>query len=80
MILYMYIAQGQRQTTPWGQNFNVNRRALSLRLFVVSFKEISLNSDFIHIYHAFIHVYSPGAGADNPFGTKFCCRHFGHLL
>ena len=25
-------------------------------------------------FHDFIHVYSPGAGADNPLGTKFCCQ------
>ena len=29
MILYMYIAPGQEQTTPSGQNFDVNRKALS---------------------------------------------------
>ena len=25
-------------------------------------------------FHDFIHVYSPGAGADNPLGTKFWCQ------
>ena len=34
-------------------------------------KKIAVKSDFIHIFHAFIHVYSPRAGADNPLGTKF---------
>ena len=43
MILYMYIAPGQAQTTPRGQNFDVNRKALSLYPFVASFKEISLS-------------------------------------
>ena len=28
-------------------------------------------SDFIHFFHDFIHVYSPGARAENPLGTKF---------
>ena len=37
----MYIAPGR------GQNFDVKRKALSLYPFVVSFKEISLKSDFI---------------------------------
>ena len=41
----MYIAPGQGQTTPRGQNFYVNRKALSLYPFVASFKEISLKSD-----------------------------------
>ena len=34
-------------------------------------KKISLKSDFIQIFHDFIHVYSPGVGTDNPQGTKF---------
>ena len=61
----MYIASGQRQTVPREQNFDVNRKVLSLYPFVASFKEISLKSDFIHFFfHDFIHVYSPQ-------GTKF---------
>ena len=70
MILYMYIALGQGQKTPWGQTFNVNRKPSPLQPFVASFKQISLNSDFIHTFYCFPHVYSPGAGADNPLWTK----------
>ena len=29
---------------------------------------------YAFFFHDFIHVYSPGAGADNPFGTKFWCQ------
>ena len=47
MILYMYIAPGQGQTAPRGQNFDVNRNVLSLHSFVTSFKKISLKPDFI---------------------------------
>ena len=50
MILYMYIAPGQGQRDPRGQNFDVNRKALSLYPFVASFKEISLKSDFIQFF------------------------------
>ena len=50
MISYMYIAPGQGQTVPRGQNFDVNRKALSLYPFVASFKKISLKSDFIHFF------------------------------
>ena len=50
MILYMYTAPGQGQKTPWGQTFYANRKPLSLWPFVASFKQISLNSDFIHIF------------------------------
>ena len=73
MILYMYIhvAPGQGLTTPRGRNFHVNRNILTLWSFVASFKKISLKSDFMQFFHDFIHVYSPGAGADIPQGTKF---------
>ena len=46
----MYIAPGQGQTAPRGQNFDVNRTALSLYPFFASFKEISLKSDFIQFF------------------------------
>ena len=67
----MYLALGQRQTTLCGQNPDVNRKALSLYPFVVSFKKISLKSYFIHNFSCFIHVYSLGSGADNPWGQHF---------
>ena len=71
-ILYMYIAPGQGLTTPWGQTFGANRNILSLRSLLQVSKKISLKSDFIQFFfHDFIHVYSPGAGADSPQGTKF---------
>ena len=68
----MYIAPGQGLTAPRGQSSDVNRNVLSLHPFVASFKKkMSLKSDFIHFFHDLIHVYSPGAGADRPQGTKF---------
>ena len=73
----MYIAQGQGQTAPRGQNFDVNKNVLS-HLLQVS-KNISVKSDFIHFCHDFIHVYSPKAGADNPLGMKFLCQQV-HLV
>ena len=71
MILYMYIVPGQGQTAPRGQSFDVNRNVLSLHSFVASLKKMSLKSDFIQFFHDVIQVYSPGAGADSPQGTKF---------
>ena len=51
MILYMYIAPVQGQKTPRGQIFDVNRKPLSVRpFFIASFKQISLNFNFIHIF------------------------------
>ena len=81
----MYIAPGQGQTAPRGQNFDVNRKALSLYPFVASFKEISLKSDFIQFFHDLIHVYSPRAGGIQPqrdkvlMSTETSCL-FSHLL
>ena len=84
-MIYMYTAPGQRQTAPRGQNLDVNRKALSFYPFVASFKEISLKSDFIHVFHDLIHVCSPGAGGIQPpedkvlMSTETSC-HFSHLL
>ena len=66
MFFHMYIAPGQEQITLCGQNPDANRKALSLCIFVASFKIISLKSDLNIFFHVFIHVFSPGAGADNP--------------
>ena len=67
----MYIAPSQGQKASRVQNFDVNK-ALELYLFVASFKEISLKSDFIHFFfHDLIHVYSPGQEHTAPKGTKF---------
>ena len=48
MLLYMYIAPGQGQTSPRGQSFNVNRNVLSFHSFDASFKKkMPLKSVFI---------------------------------
>ena len=62
MILYMYLAPGQGQKTPWGQTFDVSRKPLLFRLFVANFKQIYLNSDFIHIFNVFHMYIAPGQG------------------
>ena len=59
---------------PRGQNFNVNRNHLSLRSFATSLKK-SLSSLILYsFFHYFIHVNSPGTGADIPLWAKFCCQ------
>ena len=70
LCMYIHVAPGQGLTTPRGRNFYVNRNILSLWSLVASLKKISLKSDFMHFFHDFIHVYSPGAGADSPQGDK----------
>ena len=68
----MYIAPGQMQTSPWGQNFDDNRKAFSLLYpYAASFKMISSKSDFIHIFNDFIHAYSPEQGQKTPWGQTF---------
>ena len=81
----MYIAPWKGQTAPRGQNFDVNRKALSLYPFVASFKEISLKFLFIQFFHDLIHVYSSGVVGIPPPGDKVLMStetscHFGHLL
>ena len=72
MILYVYTALGQGQKTPWGQTFDVNFDHLL---------QVSNNTLLILILYTFFnvfpHVYSPGAGADNPLWTKFWCQQKG---
>ena len=84
MILYMYIASGQRLTAPRGRTFDVIRNILSFRSFVASLKKISLKSEFVYFFMT-LYMYSPGAGADSPQGDKRFMSterpyHFTHLL
>ena len=73
----MYIALGQGQTAPRGQSFDVNRNVNSFICCKFK-KKMTLKSDFIQFFfHDLIHVYSPGAGADSPQGTKFGCQQKG---
>ena len=58
---------------PRGLNFDVKRNLLSLRSFATSLKK-NLFEVFYTFFYDFIHVYSPGAGADNPLGTNFWCQ------
>ena len=46
-FIHVY-SPGTRAENPL--TFDVNRKPLSLQPFVASFKQISLNSDFIHIF------------------------------
>ena len=82
--MHLY-SPGQGKTATRGQNFDVNRKALSLYPYSASFKEMSLKSDFIQFFHDLIHVYSPGAWGIQPPGDKVLMSaetscHFGHLL
>ena len=74
----MYIALGQGQTAPRGQNFNVNRNVLSFHSFDASFQKNAFEVWILYKFsYDLIYVYSPGAGADSPQGTKFGCQQKG---
>ena len=72
------------QTTHSGQNFDSNRKVLSLLSSVASLKRISSISDFIHIFSWFNKCIQLEVRADNPrdkilMSTETSC-HFSHLL
>ena len=56
--LYMYIAPGQGQTTPWGQILMPYHFAHLLQILKQSLWSLILYTFF----HVFPHVYSPGQG------------------
>ena len=66
----MYIATGQGQTIP-GDKILMSTETSCHFGHLLQVSKKSLKSDCIHFFHAFIHVYTLGAGADNPLGTKF---------
>ena len=66
MILYVYIAQGQGQTVPWGQSIYVNRNVLSLHSFVAGLKKWIWRQYYTICFHDLIHIYSPRAAKTAP--------------
>ena len=70
MILYMYIAPGQGQTTPWGQNFDVNRNSLPLCPFVDSLKTNLFEISFFIIFICLFHMYIALGRGRQPTGDK----------
>ena len=72
MFFHMYIAPGQEQTTLCGQTSDVNRKECHFaHSFKIKKKKYLWSLTLYIIFHVFIHVYSPGAGADNPLGSEF---------
>ena len=70
MFLYMYIAPGQGQTTPWGQMLMSTESPYHFAHLLQVLIQ-SLKYDFKQVLNDLIHVYSPRAGTDNTLGTKF---------
>ena len=67
----MYIATGQGQSAP-GDKLLMSTETFCHfgHVLQVSIK-ISLKLILYYFFHDFIHVYNPGAGADNLLRTKF---------
>ena len=82
MILFYFIlvykAPRQQETTIGDNVFYASRKVLSLGSDTgCMFQKMALPSDFMHIFHDFVHVHSPWAGTDNPLGPKFCYQQEG---
>ena len=68
MILYMYIAPGQRQKTPWGQTFDAESTHHFAYLLQVSNKSV-----LILILYTFLNVFphiAPGQGQTTLYGQN----------
>ena len=76
MFIHMFIAQRQGQTTFVDKILmSTDWHCLFAHLLHVSKKKY-LWSLILYIFlPVFIHVYSPGAGADNPLGSEFLFEH-----
>ena len=61
----------------WGQNFDPNRKALSLWSFFANLQKSFSTLIFYIFLNYFIHVYSPGARADIPLRSNFWCHQKG---
>ena len=75
MFFHMYIAPGQGQTTLCGENPDVNRKPCHFTHLLQVSKKYLWSLTLYIIFHVFIHVYSSGAGADNPLGSEFLYNH-----
>ena len=74
MILYMYIAPGQRQKTSW-RHFWCQQKAFITSTICCKFQTNLFEFWFYtHFLIFFPHVYSPRAGTDNPLWTKSWCQ------
>ena len=72
MILYMYIAPGRGRQHPGDKVLMSTEMSCHFIHLMQVFKKMPLKSDFIQFV-----LYSPGAGADSPQGTKFGCQQKG---
>ena len=71
MILYMYIASRKGLTT-LGDKIFMSKETSCHFSHLLQVSKTSLRSLILYnFFHDFIHLYSPGAGADSPRGQSF---------
>ena len=73
MIYYMYIASGQGMKAPRDKILMSTGRPYQFT-HLLRFKKNLFEVWFYTFFHDLIHVYGPGAGTENPQGTKFWCQ------
>ena len=75
MFFHMHIAPGQGQTTLCGQNPKSTEKPCHFAHLLQVSKKYLWSLILFIFFHVFIHVYSPGTEADNPFGLEFLYKH-----
>ena len=71
MFLHVYIAPGQGQTKLFVDKTLMSTEKPGHFAHLLQVSKNILKSDFIHNFHVFIHVYSPGQGQTTPWGQNF---------
>ena len=83
MFFHMYIAPGRGRQTPGVKILMSTERPYHFDYLLQVLKKIPLNSDFIHIFLMFFHVYI-APGQTMPWGQILIpterLYHFDHLL
>ena len=77
MILYMYIAPGRGRQLPWDKVLMSTEMSCHFIHLMQVLKKCLWSLILYNLFYGLIHVYSPGAGADSPQGTKFGCQQEG---
>ena len=70
MFFLMYIAPGQGQTTLCGQNLMSTEKPCHFAHLLLSFKKISLKSDFIHNFSCIYTCIQPQGRSRQPLGVR----------
>ena len=74
MILYMYIYPQGRGRQPLGDKILMSTERPYHFAHLLQVSKIPFEV-YIYFFHAFVHVYRPGVGVDNPLGSNFLYQH-----